>query len=125
MRSDTFVYRSRMLAPASEVFAWHMQPGAFLRFAPPWERIRLIADGYPPAEGARAEFDVPVGPIWRRWTAEHRDFEPGRQFRDVQVRGPFARWEQRNSSENRPKTLVKSGFTTFKKIRQLTAFHPF
>ena len=28
-----------------------------------------------------------------RWVAEHRDYVEGRQFRDVQVKGPFAHWE--------------------------------
>lgn len=94
MKSDTFVYRSRMPASATEVFAWHTRQGAFSRFAPPWERMRLIADGHPIREGSRAEIDVSIGPRWRRWTAEHRDFVPGRRFRDVQIRGPFARWGQ-------------------------------
>ena len=29
MRTDTFVYRSRILAPAGDVFDWHVRPGAF------------------------------------------------------------------------------------------------
>ncbi len=93
MKAETFVYRSRMLAPAAEVFDWHMRPGAYQRLSPPWERMRLVADGYPIREGSRAEIDVAVGPFWRRWTALHRDIEPGRRFRDIQIRGPFARWE--------------------------------
>jgi hypothetical protein len=28
-----------------------------------------------------------------RWVFEHRDYEEGRQFRDVQVEGPFRRWD--------------------------------
>jgi uncharacterized protein len=99
MKSDTFVYRSRMPASATEVFDWHTRQGAFSRFAPPWERMRLIADGHPIREGSRAEIDVSIGPLWRRWTAEHRDFVPGRRFRDVQIRGPFARWEHTHTIE--------------------------
>jgi ligand-binding SRPBCC domain-containing protein len=33
------------------------------------------------------------GPFHLLWVAEHRDYIANRQFRDVQVRGPFARWE--------------------------------
>jgi ligand-binding SRPBCC domain-containing protein len=36
---------------------------------------------------------VYVGPFRVRWTFEHRDFIEGRQFRDVQITGPFRRWE--------------------------------
>jgi ligand-binding SRPBCC domain-containing protein len=34
-----------------------------------------------------------MGPVWQRWIAEHRDYEESRQFRDVQIAGPFAQWE--------------------------------
>lgn len=34
-----------------------------------------------------------MGPIRRRWVAEHHNFIDGRQFQDVQVQGPFAEWE--------------------------------
>jgi len=33
-----------------------------------------------------------LGPFSRQWIAEHYGYEEGRQFRDVQVSGPFARW---------------------------------
>lgn len=93
MRTDTFVYRSRISSPADDVFDWHVRPGAFQRLVPPWERIRLIDAGNGVAEGSRAEIAVSIGPLRQRWTAEHRDIIPGRQFRDVQLRGPFAHWE--------------------------------
>jgi uncharacterized protein (TIGR01777 family) len=99
MTSDTFVYRSRMPAFAEEVFAWHARPGAFLRLAPPWDRIRLLDDGGGIREGSRAEIEMSIGPFRQHWTAEHRDVEPGRRFRDIQIRGPFARWEHTHTIE--------------------------
>jgi uncharacterized protein len=99
MINDTFVYRSRMPAIAPEVFAWHMRRGAFQRLAPPWEHLRVLDDGNPIGEGSRAEIELSLGPLRRRWTAEHRDIEPGRRFRDVQIRGPFARWEHTHTIE--------------------------
>lgn len=93
MSAETFVFRSRIDAAAEEVFDWHLRPGAFSRLVPPWQRVRMLHPPTSVANGARAEFDVAVGPFWRHWTAEHRDFEPGRQFRDVQTRGPFASWD--------------------------------
>jgi len=93
VRIDTFVHRSRILASAADVFDWHLRPGAFERLVPPWERIRFVDAGRGVAEDRRAEIELVLGPFRQCWTAEHRDIEPGRQFRDVQVRGPFARWE--------------------------------
>lgn len=97
VKTDTFVYRSRIAAPADDVFNWHMRPGAFLRLVPPWEPIRMIDGQQGVSEGSRAEIELSVGPFRQYWTAEHRDIEPGRQFRDVQIRGPFARWEHTHS----------------------------
>jgi uncharacterized protein (TIGR01777 family) len=33
-----------------------------------------------------------MGPLRRNWVSEHRDYQEGRQFRDIQVKGPFASW---------------------------------
>lgn len=83
-----------MPVPASELFAWHERPGAFERLNPPWAPVRVVARQGGIRDGARVTVRVPIaGPIGIDWTLEHRDFIEGRQFRDVQVQGPFARWE--------------------------------
>jgi uncharacterized protein (TIGR01777 family) len=33
-----------------------------------------------------------AGPFWTRWEVEHRDYEQGVRFCDVQLSGPFAAW---------------------------------
>ncbi len=99
MSNDTFVYRSRMPVRAEEVFEWHMRKWAFQRLAPPWDRLRVLDDGNPIRNGSRAEIELSLGPLRRLWTAEHRGIEPGHQFRDVQIRGPFARWEHTHTIE--------------------------
>jgi uncharacterized protein (TIGR01777 family) len=40
-----------------------------------------------------------IGPLHRRWVAEHRDYLEGRGFRDVQIEGPVARWEHTHTFE--------------------------
>jgi ligand-binding SRPBCC domain-containing protein len=32
-------------------------------------------------------------PFRVRWIAEHSDYVENRQFRDIEIRGPFRRWE--------------------------------
>ncbi len=39
------------------------------------------------------------GPVPVTWVAEHRGHIPGRQFKDIQVEGPFARWEHTHRFE--------------------------
>ena len=50
-------------------------------------------------DGARVVLGVGVGPIRLRWVSEHRDYDAGKQFRDVQLSGPFARWEHTHRVE--------------------------
>jgi uncharacterized protein (TIGR01777 family) len=91
MTASTFVRRSRMPAPAAEVFAWHERPGALERLTPPWSPVRVL-EREGGIRNGRVVLGIPVGPLTVRWVAQHRDYVAGRQFRDEQVSGPFARW---------------------------------
>jgi uncharacterized protein (TIGR01777 family) len=82
---------SRLPFPAEAAFAWHERPGAFERLTPPWEQVRVLERTGGIEDGARTVLRV-GGPIALRWVALHRDYEPGRQFADQQIEGPFARW---------------------------------
>jgi uncharacterized protein (TIGR01777 family) len=97
--TDVFAFRSRIDAPARDVFDWHTRPGVFERLVPPWEDVRVVLPAPSIAEGTQAIISVPFGPFRREWMAEHRDVIPGEQFRDIQVRGPFARWEHTHRVE--------------------------
>jgi uncharacterized protein (TIGR01777 family) len=90
MVTETFVRRVELPVSAEEAFAWYERPGAFERLAPPWEDIRVIDRSGTIHDGDRLTFSIGVGPARMIWTAEHRDYQAGRQFRDVQTRGPFA-----------------------------------
>ena len=107
---STFRRRTRFDAPAAELFAWHERAGALERLTPPWEPVRVVerragAGGSGIADGARVVLDVPllalppIGAVRTRWVIEHRDYIAGRQFRDVQIAGPFDRWEHTHRVE--------------------------
>ncbi len=99
MRTEIFVRRSRIEAPASEVFRWHARPRAFERLNPPWERVEVVERTGGIEEGGRAVLLTRFGPLRLRWVAEHRDYEEGRQFRDVQISGPFSQWIHTHRTE--------------------------
>jgi len=42
MKTEVFVRRSRIPAPAATVFHWHDRPDAFEQLTPPWERVRVV-----------------------------------------------------------------------------------
>ena len=55
---------------------------------------------------------VPWLPLRAKWLARITEFEFGRYFRDVQIRGPFRKWEHRHEfatakRDGRPGTLVR------------------
>lgn len=89
----TLDFRSRISATPEQVFNWHARAGALERLTPPWEAVRVLNRRGGIENGARVELLVRLGVIPVRWLIEHRDFQPGVQFRDVQARGPFRRWD--------------------------------
>lgn len=91
-RIRTFVHRSRIPASGREVYRWHTEPGALQRLVPPWEQVEVVEEGAL-ENGALVVLRVGLGPVRRRWISRIDSVIPGRQFRDVQVRGPFALWE--------------------------------
>jgi uncharacterized protein len=93
MSLSTFTRSVRIERPASEVFAWHERTGAFARLAPPWQKLEVFSHTGGIRDGARVSLRTKIGPVWVKWDVEHRDYVEGVQFRDVQVRGPFAHWE--------------------------------
>jgi hypothetical protein len=88
-----FVAQSRIDAPAEEVFRWHAQPDALERLSPPWEPVEILQRASGIRDGDRGALRVRMGPFKIRWFFVHRDYIEGRQFRDVQISGPFRRWE--------------------------------
>ena len=96
-----YVKRTRIEAPARQVFAWHAEPEALEKLIPPWEPVSIERRPEGLQDGAVAVLRIGVGPLKLRWVAEHRGYEDrgdaGGTFTDVQVRGPFAAWEHRHT----------------------------
>jgi uncharacterized protein len=96
--AQVFVRRTRLAASADEVFRWHERPGAIRRLTPPWERAEIVEHSGI-HDGALAVIKVYLGPIPMLFVVRHSGYIAGRQFRDTQVEGPFARWEHTHRFE--------------------------
>ena len=92
MRLQRYHRRSRIAAPVERVFSWHQQPDALERLIPPGPPVRVAARSGGIQTGGVVELAIGWGPLSIQWVAVHRDYVPNRQFRDVQVKGPFAHW---------------------------------
>ena len=88
----TFVRRSRLPVSREALYQWHARPGAFERLTPPWTPVEVVERTGGIEDGARLVMRLHAGPVPIRWTAVHRGHQPGRQFQDEQVEGPFRRW---------------------------------
>lgn len=91
--SRVFHARSVLPVSAETAFAWHERTGAFRRLSPPWEHVRRVSQSGGICNGGRTEFDMSLGPFRKRWIAVHQNYDPPRQFQDVQLSGPFALFE--------------------------------
>ncbi|MEM1349177.1 MAG: TIGR01777 family oxidoreductase [Myxococcota bacterium] len=87
--------------PVEALASWHARPGAFQRLAPPWETMEVVRQVGDITDGSILEFKVKQGPVALTWEAHHEGYEPGRQFIDVQKRGPFASWAHTHRFEPR------------------------
>jgi ligand-binding SRPBCC domain-containing protein len=80
----------------AEVFALFADSSHLLLITPPAFRLRLV--GGPPVLSTGAVLDMRLQwlgvPI--RWRTFIREWDPPYRFVDVQVRGPYARWEHRH-----------------------------
>ena len=93
MNLEVFSRKVALPVSAGEAFAWHERPGALDRLIPPWENMHIVSRGDGIRNGSRVVLIIRQGPLPLCWVAEHCDYEPGTQFRDIQIRGPFRHWD--------------------------------
>jgi ligand-binding SRPBCC domain-containing protein len=82
--------------PRPEVFAFFADPRNLLKLTPPRVGLRLLSDVTALSTGAVLDFRVAWLGLPLRWRSYIREYDPPYRFVDVQVRGPWARWEHRH-----------------------------
>jgi ligand-binding SRPBCC domain-containing protein len=93
MKTELYICRSRIAAPAADVYAWHALPDALEQLTPPGDHIEVVERTGGIERGARVVLRFGRWPFRMRWVAVHQDYEPGHYFSDIQVSGPFAYWK--------------------------------
>lgn len=88
-----FMQRSLLPVPAELAFEWHTRKGALERLTPPWEHVKILHTDGSLEPGSQVRLQIQIGPLKQNWVAEHRRYVPGVEFQDVQIRGPFSRFE--------------------------------
>ena len=97
-----FDYQSTIKAPAAMVFDWHHDPAVIEKLIPPWEPVTVVGKAARIDEsGSRTTLKITqLGFIPLYWVAEHRNYQPGHSFQDIQIKGPFAHWCHTHSVES-------------------------
>lgn len=82
--------------PRPEVFAFFAEPANLARLTPPWYAFRLLTPEAPLTAGAALDYRVRWLGLPLRCRAFIREWDPPARFVDVQLLGPFDRWEHRH-----------------------------
>jgi ligand-binding SRPBCC domain-containing protein len=97
MADHVFESRVWLARPRPEVFAFFAEPTSLQRLTPPEFHLRLQNRSVTLTTGAVLDFRLRwLGVVPLRWRAFVREWDPPFRFVDVQVRGPYARWEHRH-----------------------------
>ena len=93
-----FVLESRVWIGRSrpEVFAFFSDPAHLVRLTPPSFDLTVVEAPATLAVGAVLDLRLRWLGLPLRWRAYIREYDPPFRFVDVQVRGPYARWEHRH-----------------------------
>ena len=83
--------------PLETVFDFFEHPENLTLITPPWLGLRLRTPGpLTMRAGLVIDYDVRVLGWTRRWQSLIAEYDPPSGFRDVQVIGPYRRWDHRH-----------------------------
>jgi|SRR5579875_263536 len=83
--------------PLDEVFAFFAEAGNLERITPPWLSFRVLTpEPVQMGVGALIDYRLRLHGIPLGWTSQIEVWEPGRQFVDRAIRGPFSLWHHRH-----------------------------
>jgi ligand-binding SRPBCC domain-containing protein len=84
-------------AGADAVFAFFAEARNLERITPSWLRFELLTpDPIPMRAGTLIEYRLRLHGLPLRWTSRIEEWEPGRGFVDLQLRGPYRVWHHRH-----------------------------
>ena len=95
-----FTHRSIYPCSAAELHAWHNRSGALERLLPPWDDTTVLAKSGGIEPGGQVLLNMHFGPFPFHYQGRHLENIPGKMFRDIQEKGPFAHWSHSHFFED-------------------------
>jgi ligand-binding SRPBCC domain-containing protein len=101
--------RQRVEWPLSDTFEFFERPENLALITPPWLGLRLLTPSpITMAVGIVLDYRVRVLGVRRPWRSLIAEYDPPHGFRDVQVIGPYRRWDHRHRFQaERGGTLIE------------------
>lgn len=95
-----FYQEARVERPIAEVFRFFSDPGNLARLTPPSMGLEMeLPVGEGMREGLEMSYRVRVRGIPMRWRGRITVWDPPRRFVDIQLWGPYRRWEHEHGFE--------------------------
>ncbi len=88
--------RAFVARPRDEVFRFFAEPNNLPRITPPWLAFRVVDAPSTMEAGSILDYRLRWLGLPLAWRAFIREYDPPARFVDVQLRGPYARWEHRH-----------------------------
>jgi ligand-binding SRPBCC domain-containing protein len=120
MKTYKLVREQLLGGTLDEVFAFFSDIRNLERMTPAWLGFQIL--GRQPdfiGEGAIIDYTIRLAGIPVRWRTRIVDWQPGRQFVDIQERGPYALWEHTHSFRE-----VEGGVLMRDQVRYALPFGP-
>jgi NADH dehydrogenase len=108
------LHASQVVArPIDEVFAFFSRPENLARITPPAMGFDRLTDDTAMRAGLEIDYRIrPLLGVPMRWRTRIDRYEPPTAFSDVQLRGPYRRWEHRHTFRTVPGgTLIEDDVT--------------
>jgi ligand-binding SRPBCC domain-containing protein len=109
MRAHVLRQEQLVPRPLDKVFPFFAEARNLERITPPWLAFQVLtADPVEMRPGTLIEYRLRLHGVPVRWLTRIEEFEAGRGFVDMQLRGPYRLWHHRHEFEARgDQTLVR------------------
>ncbi|HYQ48366.1 MAG TPA: SRPBCC family protein [Thermodesulfovibrionales bacterium] len=104
-RLDTFL---SLAVPRDKAFVFFQNPQNLFDITPEWLDFRMVADsnGEKVFEGAEYDYHIRWCGLTLKWRSRIQTYNPPYNFTDIQIVGPYAKWEHSHRFKEQGETTL-------------------
>lgn len=99
-----------------KAFAFFQDPRNLFDITPDWLDFRMVANknGEVVCEGAEYDYHIRWFGFKLKWRSRIQSYNPPREFTDIQIAGPYEKWEHHHSFKEQGETTLMFDTVTYK-----------